>query len=79
MAGVKVGLGDRRRDGAVEVRGRLALWLIDLVGDRPEGEILNKQLVEEGIMAERDIMDLIMCKKKNRGNRFNKIKLNCTK
>jgi hypothetical protein len=35
MAGVRVGLRDRRRDGAVETGERIALWLNDLAGDKP--------------------------------------------
>ena len=49
MAGVRMELGDRRRDEAVEVRCRLALWLLDLAGNRPEEEWISKQMVEEGM------------------------------
>ena len=46
---MRVGVRDRRRDGAVETGGRIALWLIDLAGDNPEGELINEQLVQEGL------------------------------
>ena len=47
MAGVRVGVRDRRRDGAVETGGRMALWLIDVAGDGPKGELVNEPLVKD--------------------------------
>ena len=47
VVNVRVGVRDRRRDGAVETGGRIALWLIDVAGDRPEGELVNEQLVKD--------------------------------
>ena len=56
----------------MEVRCRLALWLLDLAGNRPEEEWISKQMVEEGV-AEWNIMDLIMTKRKNGGKKFEMI------
>ena len=47
VVNVRVGVRDRRRDGAVETGGRIALWLVDVAGDVPEGELVNKQLVKD--------------------------------
>ena len=44
---MRVGLRDRRRDRAVETGERIALWLNDLAGDKPEGELINEQLEQE--------------------------------
>ena len=44
---MRVGVRDRRRDGAVETGGRIPLWLIDVAGDGPEGELVNEQLVKD--------------------------------
>ena len=47
--GVRVGVRDRSRDEAVETGWRMALWMIDMAGDGPEGELVNEQLVKEGL------------------------------
>jgi len=54
MAGRSVGKSDRRKDGAVDDEGRLALWLVDL---DLEGEVINEMLIQEGLAQwdEKDI------------------------
>ena len=47
VVNVRVGVGDRSRDGALETGGRIALRLIDMAGDGTEGELVNEQLVKD--------------------------------
>ena len=57
MAGVTVGLNDRRKGGAVDDKGRLALWLVDAELSSSHGDVFNEILVIEGL-AEWNLKDI---------------------
>jgi len=57
MAGVTVGLNDRRKGGAVDDEGRLALWLVDAELSSSHGDVFNEILVIEGL-AEWNLKDI---------------------
>jgi len=57
MAGVTVGLNDRRKGGAVDDEGRLALKLVDTELGTSKGHVFNEMLVYEGL-AEWNLKDI---------------------